>query len=195
MKKLNARERRFVGEYLIDCDPKRAAILAGYSKTMAATKAYQWVSSSKQKPHVFEAVQKALEKHARKLDISADRVLREIALLGFANMGDYIQVQEDGSFFVDFSKLNRDQKAAIQEATVEEYMEGKGETARQVRRTKFKLADKGANLERLGKHLKLFVEKHEHSIVPAVNIDFRQATDEELHRLIAGADSSPAMWD
>ncbi len=80
MKRLDARERRFVGEYLIDLDPQRAAIAAGYKKTVARTKSYQWVSNSEQKPHVFSAIQKAMDKRAAKLDISADRVLKELAL-------------------------------------------------------------------------------------------------------------------
>lgn len=161
MKKLNARERRFVGEYLIDCDPKRAALAAGYSKTMAATKAYQWVSNGKGKPHVFVAVQKALEKHLQKLEISAERVLREIALLGFANIEDYI-VHENSEITPDFSKVTRDQMAAVQEVTVDQYAGGTGDGKRkQVTRIRFKLADKGLNLERLGRYLKLFTEKVE----------------------------------
>jgi phage terminase small subunit len=38
-KPLDAREQRFVDEYLIDLDPRRAALAAGYSATMARTKA------------------------------------------------------------------------------------------------------------------------------------------------------------
>lgn len=161
MKKLNARERRFRDEYLIDCDPKRAAIAAGYSKTMAATKAYQWVSDGKRKPHVFEAVQKALERHTQKLDLTAEKVLREISLLGFANMKDYIKITKQGDAFIDLSQLTREQAAAIQEITVDEYMEGRGPEARQVKRTRFKLAEKRGSLELLGRRLRLFPTKVE----------------------------------
>ena len=58
-KQLNDKERVFVDEYLVDTDPKRAALAAGYSATMAASKAYQWVSNSKVKPHVYAAIQRA----------------------------------------------------------------------------------------------------------------------------------------
>ena len=37
-KQLNDKERVFVDEYLVDTDPKRAALAAGYSATMAASK-------------------------------------------------------------------------------------------------------------------------------------------------------------
>jgi hypothetical protein len=39
---VNHREKRFVESCLLDLDPKRAAIDAGYSASVAASKAYQW---------------------------------------------------------------------------------------------------------------------------------------------------------
>ncbi len=121
MKRLDARERRFVGEYLIDLDPQRAAIAAGYSRTMAASKAYQWVSNSKVKPHVFAAVQTAMDKRAAKLELTADRVLRELSLMGYANMQDYIQI-ENGDVYVDLSKMTPDQSAALHEVVVDRHI-------------------------------------------------------------------------
>lgn len=73
---LDAKELRFVQEYLIDLDPKRSAIAAGYSETMANSKAYQWVSNSKIKPFVYKAIQKALKKRGERMDITADKVLK-----------------------------------------------------------------------------------------------------------------------
>ena len=66
---------------------------------------------------------------------------------------------------------------------------------RQVRRTKFKLCDKGMNLERLGKHLKLFTDKYDQDVSSRVVVDFRNATDAELDRIIRGAEMLPEMWD
>lgn len=190
-RKLTPRQQFFVREYLKDLNATQAAIRAGYSKKTANPAAARLLA----KVSIAAEIQKCMDRRAERLEISADKVLQEIAKLAFSNMGSYIQVQKDGSFFIDFSKLDESQKAAIQEATVEEFTDGQGDDARPVRRMKFKLADKGANLERLGKHLKLFVEKHEHNFVPAVNIDFRQAGDEELRRIISGAEAVPAMWN
>jgi hypothetical protein len=98
-----------------------------------------------------------------KCEKSPSEVLREIQSLAFANMLDYLGVTDHGDVYVDLSKLSREQAAAIQEVTVEEYTEGRGDAARQIKRTKFKLSDKGVNLERLGKFYKLFTDKHEHT--------------------------------
>ena len=76
MKLLTAKEHRFVDEYLIDLDPQRAAIAAGYSQTTARIKSYGWVSKPTDKPHVYQAVQAGKEARAEKLELDADAVLR-----------------------------------------------------------------------------------------------------------------------
>ena len=81
--------------------------------------------------------------------------------MGFSNFLDYVNITEEGDAFVDLSNLTPEQAAAIQEVTVNEYIEGKGKSARRVKRTKFKLADKDRSLDLLGKHLKLFTDKIE----------------------------------
>jgi len=166
MKRLDARERRFVGEYLIDLDPQRAAVAAGYKKTVARTKSYQWVSNSEQKPHVFFAIQKASEKRAKKYEITADRVLEEIAKLAYSNIKDFLHI-ENGDVYVDLSDMTPDQSAALGEVVVDRHIyrgrRGRNGNGDEIRRTKVRLADKTRALELLGKHLKLFTEVHHHT--------------------------------
>ena len=45
---------------------------------------------------------------ARTLEITAEKVLREIALMGFANIMDYVTPQEDGTAYVNLSALTRE---------------------------------------------------------------------------------------
>ena len=67
-------------------------------------------------------------------------------------MLDYMKVQGSDAI-VDLSTLTCDQAAAIQEVTIEDYRDGRGADARDVRRVKVKLSDKRAALVDMGKHL------------------------------------------
>lgn len=114
------------------------------------------------------------QKGAERAEITVEQVLRELAKIGFSNMLDYMKAGVDGDPYLDFSALNRDQAAALQEVTVEDFKDGRGEDARDVRRVKFKLADKRAALVDIGKHLGMFIERTEN-----VNIN-HDVTDEPL---------------
>jgi phage terminase small subunit len=155
--KAEARREIFVREYLKDLNATRAAIAAGYSEKTARKQASRLLTNVDTQKRIEELTAKKVEK----LDITVERVLGELAKLAFSNMLDYMNTQEDGSAHVDLSKLTREQAAAIQEVTVDEYTEGGGENARNVKRTKFKLADKRGSLELLGKYLKLFTDRQE----------------------------------
>lgn len=159
--KLTAKQQRFVEEYLIDLNATQAAIRAGYSKKTAEQQASRLLSNVK----VQTAIQSAMNARSKRTEITADNVLQEIAKLGFSNMLDYVSVQDNGLACVDLSTMDRDQAAAITELTIttrKEY-DKETETSDMVETVKFKLADKGVNLERLGKHLKLFTDNINHS--------------------------------
>ena len=107
-----------------------------------------------------------MDKRAAKIELTSDGVLRELALMAFSNILDYLRM-DNGDVFVDLSMLTREQAAAIQEIKVYDYVDrtrnrGNG-NGRQVKGVKFKLADKTRALELLGKHLKLFTEVHHHT--------------------------------
>jgi phage terminase small subunit len=93
---------------------------------------------------------------------TAREVLEQLTKIGFANIQDYVRIGPDGDPVLDFENLTRDQAAALQEVTVETYMEGRGKNAREVKKVRFKLADKRAALVDLGRHHKLFTNKFEH---------------------------------
>lgn len=150
---------RFVREYLIDLDKVRAYRVthpeSGDNTVNTASTRFL------RRPDVRKRVRELAREIYGPLEISAERVLQEIAILGFSSMADYVSVQPDGTAVVDLTQLTDDQLGAIQELTVDEYVEGKGEDARAVKRVKLKLYDKGQNLERLGRHLKLFTDRVE----------------------------------
>lgn len=111
------------------------------------------------RPEVAARVKEILGKAAKRAEVTVERVLAELALIGFANMADYMRVGSDGDPVLDFSALSREQAAALAEVTVEDFKEGRGEEARDVRRVKFKLADKKGALVDLGRHLGMFKDR------------------------------------
>jgi phage terminase small subunit len=160
-KTLTPKQQVFIAEYLVDLNAARAYRSAGYANKNADVCASQLLVN----PKVAAAIAAKQGERLLKLEITADRVLNELALLAFANMLDYIAVGENGTARVDLSKLSREQAAAISEITVEEFTERTGEDDKgkplfeNVRRTKFKLTDKRGALVDLGRHLKLFTDK------------------------------------
>ena len=162
MTKLNSRQARFVDEYLIDGIGAKAAMRAGYKQKHIEYQVTRLLAN----PDVIEAIEAKRQRLSVKCEVTAERVINEIGRIAFANLLDYVKVQSDGSAIVDLSAMTRDQAAAVQEVTVEEYMDGKGDDARPVRRTKFKLSDKHAALVTLAKHLGLLVQQHNHTFNP-----------------------------
>lgn len=154
---LTPRQLRFVGEYLVDLNATQAAIRAGYSRKTAQEQSSRLLSNVM----VAAAVAAAQAKRSERTEITQDRVLTELAKLGFANMADYMVATAGGGPYLDFSALTQDQAAALQEVTVEDYVEGRGENARGVKRVKFKLADKRAALVDIGRHLGMFKDRLE----------------------------------
>jgi phage terminase small subunit len=105
-------------------------------------------------------------------------------------MADYMRVGPDGCPRLDYSTLTRDQAAALQEVTVDEYVvpdpDGPDEAGKRsclpVRKVKFKLADKRAALVDLGKHLGMFVERQEHSVSITLEALVMQAVELRMAR-------------
>lgn len=98
---------------------------------------------------------------AKAIIMDRTEVLQQLSYLGRANMRDYFTSGPDGEPFLDFANLTREQAACLQEITVEEFKDGRSDK-REVRRVKFKLADKRAALELLAKHHGLLTEQVEH---------------------------------
>jgi phage terminase small subunit len=69
---LTPKQRRFVEEYLVDLNAKRAAIRAGYSARTAEQLGYQLL----QNPSVAEAIERAQQARSERTRITQDEVLR-----------------------------------------------------------------------------------------------------------------------
>lgn len=155
-KKTDARQEVFVREYLIDLNGTRAAIAAGYSEKGADVAAIRMLGNAR----VQKLIAELTEQRLKRLDITADRVLGELARLAFVDPRKFFN--DDGTA-KPISQLDDDTAAALAGVEVFEEFEGSGENRKFAGYTKkFKIADKRGSLELLGKHLKLFTDKIEH---------------------------------
>lgn len=147
---LNAQQQRFVREYLIDLSIKRAALRAGYNPTNAIKVG----SALMAMPQIKEAVAEAQQYRAKEFGISQDRVLAELAKIGFANLKDILSEDEEGNTGVNLKDLSRDDTAPIQELQVST-IKGKNHT----KVTRIKLSDKITALINIGKHIGMFKDQ------------------------------------
>lgn len=83
---MNARQERFIEEYLIDLNATQAAIRAGYSPKTAQEQGARLLS----KAMIRARVDEAKAERSRRTGITADRLLRELARVAFVNPSDVI---------------------------------------------------------------------------------------------------------
>jgi len=136
MKKLTARQSLFVGEYLVDLNACHAAVRAGYSEKTASRIGPELLG----KAWVAEAIQKRMNERSKRTEISADFVLNGII--------KNISRCEQGEPVRDRSG----------ELVMIETDDGLIAPA-----YKYDASNALKGYELIGKHLKLFTDKHEHA--------------------------------
>ena len=139
-RKLTEKQLRFVEEYLVDLDPTKAATRAGYS---TGRRGHCLLAFA----HVREAVDTAKKDRIRRTHITQDRVVEELAAVGFVVMSDLCRWDASGVSLVESGRLTREQAAAV--AEIVESGAGKGAV-------RIKLHGKLKALEMLGRHLGMF---------------------------------------
>lgn len=155
---LNPRQALFVDHYMIHYNATQAAKDAGYSKHTAYSQGHDLLKHPEIKA---EITRRRAELAANLSDLSEERIKREIATLAFSNMKDYAPMFGSGTPAEKLALLTREQGAAVQEIVVEEFRDGRSDW-REVRRTKFKLSDKGKGLDLLARTMGMITDKVDH---------------------------------
>jgi len=145
------KQRRFVEEYLVDLNATQAAIRAGYSEKTAGNIGFE----NLQKPEISKEIQAAIAERSERTQVTQDRVISELARIGFSDMRDFARWGEGGVRLLESEDLAEDHARCV--AEVSQSISDSGGSLR------FKLHDKVGALRDLGKHLGMFTEKHEHS--------------------------------
>ena len=153
---LNQKMQFFVREYLVDGNATRAAVRAGYPRKSASACGSRLLRNVKVQQKLDELRTKQFEK----LEIDAMKVLNGLAELAFFDPRKMFN--PDGSM-KKITDMDEATVHALSGMDVEKLFKhfGKGQAEEVGTITKVRLADRGLNLERLGRHFKLFTDKIE----------------------------------
>jgi phage terminase small subunit len=127
----------------------RVAYMAAFSKCTKPEAADASAAKLLAKPVVRARVDELIAVAAEKAGVTIDRVVAELARIGFADIRQVVSWGPDGVLVLDSTTLSDDAVAAI--AEVSKTREG----------MRVKLHDKVTALEKLGRHLGMFKDKVE----------------------------------
>ena len=158
--KLTPKQKLFCKYYLISLNATDAAIKAGYSKKTANRIGTENLS----KPVIREYLESQMKSKEQELDISVDRILRELASIAFLDISEFYN--DDGTL-KNIKQIDETARRAIQSVTTREEQGAtieNGEIKPQFFNVNnIKANDKLKALELLGKYHSIFKDKIEHS--------------------------------
>ena len=162
----------FCDEYLIDLNATRAYKAAYRSckkDETARTNGSRLLTNANIKAYIGER----MEEREKRTEITQDKVLKELAKIGFANATDYAKIVEKeyevDKYDSDGAVAGKELKTltVVELELTENIEESKHAAISSIKRgangIEVKLNDKVKALELIGKHLGMFVDKVEHS--------------------------------
>jgi len=151
--KLTAKEKAFVGHYLVSLCATDAARKA----------AYAWKNSKVigclllKKPHIAAAIKKAMDARSARVQITQDMVLQEFAKIAFSDIRRLMAWGPEGVTIKDSADIAEEDAACVSEVSDTKTDSG--------RTMKLKVHDKVGALNSVARHLGMFVDKSEVKVV------------------------------
>jgi phage terminase small subunit len=154
LRSLNARQQRFIEEYLVDLNAAQAAARAGYSQKTARYLGRDLLSNT----HIQTAIAQRQAMLQEEVHVRQHDVLHELKRVAFSTMRAVAHLGPDGVVLSDSTTLTPDVAATVQEVRsttrTRTFVSAEGETTSTVEvQTSIKLYNKLQALEDLGKHL------------------------------------------
>lgn len=169
--KLTPKQERFIEEYLIDLNATQAAIRAGYSEKTAG-----WIGQQLLvKTHIFEEISRRKKVASNSLQITYERILKEMARLAFVDSRNFFH--KDGTP-IPINELSDDAAATLvgfDVVTVGNSELGFGQVM------KYKIPDKNKALENLARILGYF-EKDNNQKKAVMSIDLDRFFNDVLKK-------------
>jgi len=146
-----ARQERFCNEYLLDLNAGRAAVRAGYSENGCQQAGSRLLA----RPYIAARIEELQAKREARTQVTQDRVLKELAAIGFADIADYAGIEDgaEGQGQVITLKNTADLPAEKRAAIAGMRQGTKG--------IEIKLCDKLKALELMARHLGMMRDKLE----------------------------------
>jgi phage terminase small subunit len=158
IEQFTAKQQRFILAYCKTQHGTNAAIEAGINPNHASVQASRWLRNDRIKAEI----DKRLAMKAERYYVAPDRIIREMALMAFSSLEDFIAFTEDNQAIVDFSGVTKDQMRGLTEIVSEELKARDGTVIGT--KTKIKLSDKRAALMDLAKLINMLKpEQVEHA--------------------------------
>ncbi len=177
---LTPKQARFVEEYLVDLNGAAAAVRAGYSPHTARSLANRLLTYV----DVQAAIAEAVKRRSERTEVTQDRVLLDLARISFF---DARRLFDEGGNLLTPDAWPDEVAAAVAsfEVTTSQNQDGQQTTLKKVR-----LWDKPRNLELLGKHLRMFVERQERTGADGGPV---QVTGQWIIQGVAPGDRNPEV--
>lgn len=141
-----------VNKYLQGYSKKDAMVAAGYEESYGAKKPMAVFD----RDDVKAEIKKRQDAYAKRADVTAEWIIERLKYIADANIGDIIEIQDDGTAKYNLKLLTPEMAVALGEMSIDTYTEGRGPGARKVKRMKIKQLDKLRALEMLSRHVGLF---------------------------------------
>lgn len=155
-------QERFCLEYIIDFNATQAAIRAGYKPNSAGVTASKLLSQAT----IQERLRELLAEREKRCEITADRVLKELAVLAFSDIKNYIVIDEDtGAIRArGFDEMPEDASRALMSVTEDRTIKEDAKDNSKVivyDKVNFRMHDKPKALDMVARHLGMFKDKLE----------------------------------
>jgi phage terminase small subunit len=169
--KNNPRQSAFCREYIKDYNGAQAAIRAGYSKHTAAVTA----STLLTRANIQQELQSLESRIENKVFISKEKILRELAMIGFSNIADHVDVDDSGcTQAVSVVNLPIGASRAVKKLKERRVIKSTSSGDEVLESTlEYELHDKQSALVSMGKELGMFRER--------VNVSVTGVTGDKLN--------------
>lgn len=184
---LTDKQKAFCEEYIVDLNATQAAIRSGYSEESAR----QIATENLSKPNIQFEIERLKKARSKRTQITADRVLEELASVGYSKITDYLEVVEkdvvvgykkDASGQHDYEQPIFKTKKVVEIKETKEMNPDAIKAISEIKHGKhgisLKLYDKLNALENIGRHLGIWKDRIEHDVNNISSVEIELVDDE-----------------